>query len=108
MKLIDADKLNIVVHVATRNKAVCEEIAEEVGRQIVNAPTVKAIPIEWVEKLVVRIKELSNDNPSYWNVCDVVDRQKVLETIEEMLKEWRRENAKEKTDSTEPLLKSSY
>ena len=96
------------------NRPLCDgyHMKDYVLNQIINdiedMPTVEAIPIEWVEKLVVRIKELSNDNPSYWNVCDVVDRQKVLETIEEMLKEWRRENAKEKTDSTEPLLKSSY
>lgn len=28
------------------------------------------------------IKELSNDNPSYWNSCDVVDREKVLDEID--------------------------
>ena len=28
------------------------------------------------------IKELSNDNPSYWNTCDVVDREKVLDEID--------------------------
>ena len=73
MRLIDVDKLNIVVHVATRNKAVCEEIAEEVGRQIVNAPTVNAIPIEWIKKYGVeknKIVETSLENVLYWLVKD--------------------------------------
>ena len=34
------------------------------------------------EALKKAIKELSNDNPSYWNTCDVVDREKVLDEID--------------------------
>lgn len=49
------------------------------------------IPMSWKEEkgdLISRealkkaISELSNDNPSYWNTCDVVDREKVFDEID--------------------------
>lgn len=52
MRLIDADKLDLVVHVPSQNNAVCQQIADEVGRQIANAPTVDAIPKEWIKKYI--------------------------------------------------------
>ena len=38
-------------------------------------------PTIW-DKIRAEIKSLSNDNPSYWNKCDVVDRERVLEIID--------------------------
>lgn len=33
------------------------------------------------------VYRLPNDNPSYWNKCDVIEREKVLEIIDTKLEE---------------------
>lgn len=43
---------------------------------------VKDCPLKSVENMRTEIKNLPNDNPSYWSTCDVVDREKILELID--------------------------
>lgn len=38
--------------------------------------------VDAVEEIKAEIKLLPNANPSYWNRCDVVDREEVLELID--------------------------
>ena len=45
-------------------------------------PKEKMIPISVLEDIKAEICELPNANPSYWNTCDVVDREVVLDIID--------------------------
>ena len=42
----------------------------------------KYCPLKSVDGLKSEINKMPNDNPSYWNTCDVVDREKVLDVID--------------------------
>lgn len=42
--------------------------------------------VDAVEGIKAEIKLLPNANPSYWNRCDVVDREEVLELIDEHIR----------------------
>lgn len=41
---------------------------------------------EALQAVINIIKAMPNHNPSYWCVCDVVDRQKIINIIEERLR----------------------
>lgn len=40
-----------------------------------------ACPLRPADEMIKEIEKLSNANPSYWNTCDVVDREDVLDII---------------------------
>lgn len=42
--------------------------------------------VDAVEEIKAEIKLLPNANPSYWNRCDVVDREEVLELIDKHIR----------------------
>ena len=41
------------------------------------------IIVKVLERIKSEIKQLPNANPSYWNKCDVVDREEVIDIIDE-------------------------
>lgn len=47
--------------------------------------TVNVIPLDKIKQAREEIKKLSNANPSYWNSCDVVDREDVLEILDKLI-----------------------
>ncbi len=73
MRLIDLDKVSISIHAS-------KEVAEEVGRQLINAPTVKAIPIEWIEKWYRR----ALDNSGFMGDETI--------SVGDLLADWEKEN----------------
>lgn len=95
MRLIDADALKTTRSVAVDNtEGKVQLFTERLYRQetIDNAPTVEAIPIEWLKK---KAQEFAK---RYWNKKD--DHKKLMLpmsdcpiVIEQMIKEWRVENA---------------
>lgn len=90
MRLIDAeDTINQVAMIA---KALAKSDKQKVlcGRIIYmleHRPTVKAIPLEVLEQIRAEVKQLPNANPSYWNTCDVVEREDVFDIIDEYRQE---------------------
>lgn len=86
MRLIDLDKVSITIYAS-------KEVAEEVGRQLINEPIVKAIPIDWIEKWGRR-------NTWYYgnkdNVITTLLREwnckQRVEQANEMLEKWDKEN----------------
>lgn len=88
MRLIDADSLDLVIHVPSQNNAVCQQIADEVGRQIVNAPTVEAIPIEWIRNYIAKQKKALRLHDDF-NDLDVIWEFIGIETL---LEDWEAEN----------------
>ena len=70
MRLIDADELKV--------NCVCLNAFCVDGRTIENAPTVKAIPIEWIEKW---FSQFYGEQGLEWNRCKRF-----------MLKDWEKEN----------------
>ena len=76
MRLIDADELKV--------NCVCLNAFCVDGRTIENAPTVKAIPIEWIEKWVDMLKE--RNYHSY---------QVLMPALIEMLEGWEKENGRD-------------
>ena len=89
MGLIDTGKLKVdyIVASTTTNTQCYRYISKE---QVDNAPTVKAIPIEWIEKYLEPYKEhfnkLSDKSKETSGAGWVID---VLETV---LREWEKEN----------------
>ena len=86
MRLIDVDKLP-----ATSNVAIVNGKLEVNGwiaaKRIEEAPTVNAIPIEWIEKYAKRFIELENRNYfAYRGFSDIG------EAILNMLENWEKEN----------------
>lgn len=84
MRLIDADEL--VTTILTND--LCGD--DNVDKAILNAPTVKAIPIEWIKGYILPFQvhhdslseELQeNDGPGW-----------VVEVLQTMLREWEKEN----------------
>ena len=70
MRLIDADKLRINCFCVDR---ICVD-----GRTIENAPTIKAIPIEWIRK---------------WNIDNYPYTALLMsEIIPKMIEDWEKEN----------------
>ena len=41
-----------------------------------------------LKEIKAEIADLPNDNPSYWHVCYVLEREKVLDIIDKHLKEY--------------------
>ena len=69
MRLIDADKLTINCFCVNR---ICVD-----GRTIENAPTVEAIPVEWIEDYVT----------DHWRTTKLYATNYVSEMVEEWVKE---------------------
>ena len=79
MRLIDADKLRI--------NCVCVNGICVDGRTIENAPTVKAIPIEWIKN-----KKVDFQNEDYpFNYCRGF-QDGYNDCIDYLLSEWEEEN----------------
>lgn len=76
MRLIDVDKLPVTCNVAIVNGKL--ELNGWIAVKIIDeAPTVKAIPIEWLKYHVIGRKDLTFDK---------------LELIWSIIKDWEREN----------------
>lgn len=73
MRLIDADRLFHNLERGVRNAS------DQVFREIANTPTVKAIPVEWIEKFMNRFR-----------LGMVTSDEYVL--LHFMLTEWEKEN----------------
>ena len=75
MRLIDADELKV--------NCVCLNAFCVDGRTIENAPTVKAIPIEWI----------LNKYRGKWEKAEMGRRDfQFIEVIDELLADWEKEN----------------
>ena len=58
------------------------------GYYLTDSPiTEQEIVKPYFDRLKAKINELSNANPSYWHQCDVVDREDVIDLIDEILSE---------------------
>lgn len=77
MRLIDADKLRVNCYCIDK---ICVD-----ARTIEIAPTVEAIPIEWIKKWVEKCN---------WHYTDL---PRIIET---MLEDWEKENESRDTEST--------
>lgn len=96
MRLIDVDKLDLVVHVTTQNNAVCNEIADEVGRQIVNAPTIDAIPVAFIEEKMRKYEELA-----YQSTPKIQQRYfDKVDALKSLIYYWHEKNEKGDDDAT--------
>ena len=78
MRLIDADKLRI-------NCFCIDKICVD-ARTIENAPTVKAIPIEWINSYTTGL--IFSDD--YEDNADSIDYY--ISCIKEMVRDWEKEN----------------
>ncbi len=89
MRLIDADKLKINCFCTDR---ICVD-----GRTIENAPTVKAIPIEWIEKRLQRAVAFTHSKAE-GNIIDdgcvvtVVSASFTANVLVNLLEDWEKEN----------------
>ena len=82
MRLIDADELFVIDTIEKVNDDV--EIVSWIPlRQIEDAPTVEAIPIEWI-KLYASYKATRDGMDCYWSMWQ--------EDIHKMIEDWREEN----------------
>ena len=80
MKLIDADKLFDNLERGVR------DASNQVFREIMNTPTVKAIPIEWINSYTTGL--IFSDD--YVDNADSIDDY--IYCIKEMVRDWEKEN----------------
>lgn len=87
MRLIDADKLPFE-EIWTWEYGTFQPTTGTIvdGKAIIEAPTVKAIPVEWIEKWSEKFYKVINDKKYYTG--DGYD------TIWDLLEDWRKENGK--------------
>ena len=83
-RLIDADKLPATCNVAIVNGKV-ELNGWIAAERITEAPTVKAIPVEWIKKYID--STLDKDNSQMLGFKAAI--------IKEMIEEWEKENERE-------------
>ncbi len=92
MKLIDKDKLHLTYKQGTYvGHGIYDGEGYYVdGNEVANAPTVEAIPIEWIEKYLESYKEHFNK---------LSDKSKetsgagwVIDVLESTLRDWEKEN----------------
>ena len=85
MRLIDADKL---MESLDPNESVWVGLV--LSELIDNAPTVKAIPIEWIKKYLEPFYEHYNAlSPESQEVCGA---GWVIDALETMMRDWEKEN----------------
>lgn len=73
MRLIDADKLNLDICIAkSLNKAESTYDYAYSEKMIEKAPTVEAIPVEWIEELSAKLKEEDNFEKAMF-LLDMID-----------------------------------
>ena len=78
MRLVDADKLDdLIVDLNEKGWEITRGEYKRIDRVVFEMSTVDVF-----DKIRAEIKSLSNANPSYWNICDVVEREEVLEIID--------------------------
>lgn len=80
MRLIDADRLFHNLERGVRNTS------NEVFREIMNTPTVEAIPIEWINSYTTDL--IFSDD--YVDNADSIDDY--IYCIKEMVRDWEQEN----------------
>lgn len=83
MRLIDADKITFFNCLAKTGSAVCCHAEGIVSKSAIEMqPTVRAIPIEWIEK---RIEKLESE-PLFF----ITDYEPVI--LEDLIADWGKEN----------------
>lgn len=95
MRLIDADEL-----IANLKPEESVWIGLVLAEQVVNAPTVEAIPIEWIKKWLNNIANNERYKNDYVELTEevkrIVYRQEMMiikiPCISDMLEDWKKEN----------------
>ena len=82
MRLIDADKI--------RDKDISGGIVDIFD--VLEAPTVEAIPVEWVEKRIKRLNKDMRENKRHGNGQIIKWQEWELNGLKDMLEDWRKEN----------------
>ena len=93
MRLIDADKLvELFTPYVSEDKKVIYQPRQIKMDDIKNAPTVKAITVEWIEKYLEPYKEHFNKLSD--KAKETSGAGWVIDVLESMLREWEKENEK--------------
>ena len=95
MRLIDADKITFFDCLAKTGNAVCCHAEDIVSKSAIEMqPTVKAIPIELIEKEMKRLDEDIKWAWYYGNTA--LDKMEYLKTwLTIKLEDWEKENARD-------------
>lgn len=107
MRLIDSDALKEQVESHVVSMSVCLSMGEHYGKvtmredcleDITNAPTIDAIPVEWLQKMRDKMNHAFEPHFAFMYVLQEWERTKTIEELqaESEMRDWKAEQEDEK------------
>jgi hypothetical protein len=102
VRLIDADALKETIEFHPTSVSVCMTVAEAKGQtefknrcldDIDNAPTIDAIPVEWMEKMLEKMNHAAEPHFAFFYVLNEWQNTKSIEEqqAESEMRDWQKE-----------------